>query len=82
MISQVIPVSSSVSRSPLSRPRLTWDCTASALRHRKAVQDEAHKAAGDRWQRSNLVFTTAHGMPIEPRNVNRAYLRTPLGRSG
>ncbi|MFI6297640.1 tyrosine recombinase XerC [Nonomuraea sp. NPDC050790] len=47
-------------------------CTT-ALRHRKTVQDDASKAAGDDWQESDLVFTTKHGTPIEPRNLNRAF---------
>lgn len=25
------------------------------------------------WQGSNLIFTTRHGTPIEPRNLNRAW---------
>ncbi|RCG28979.1 hypothetical protein DQ384_21725 [Sphaerisporangium album] len=37
------------------------------------VQEEARKRAGDRWQESDLVFTTRNGTPIEPRNFNRAF---------
>ena len=47
-------------------------CVA-ALRHRRRVQEEARKEAGERWQESNLVFTTKTGTPIEPRNFNRAF---------
>lgn len=45
----------------------------SALRHRQRVQEEARKAAGDRWKPSDLTFTTRTGTPIEPRNFNRAF---------
>ncbi len=44
-----------------------------ALKHRQHVQEEARKAAGERWQDSDLVFTTRNGTPIEPRNFNRAF---------
>lgn len=45
----------------------------SALRHRRRVQEEARKAAGDQWKPSDLTFTTRTGTPIEPRNFNRAF---------
>ncbi|MEV1246432.1 site-specific integrase [Nonomuraea sp. NPDC049750] len=45
----------------------------SALRHRQRVQEEARKAAGDKWKPSDLTFTTRTGTPIEPRNFNRAF---------
>lgn len=60
----------------------TGDSTASlpllglcvgALRHRQRAQEDARKAAGERWQESNFVFTTRNGTPIEPRNLNRAF---------
>ncbi|MFF4419101.1 tyrosine recombinase XerC [Streptosporangium sp. NPDC001559] len=44
-----------------------------ALKHRRHVQQDARKAAGERWQDSDLVFTTRNGTPIEPRNFNRAF---------
>ncbi|RVX46261.1 site-specific recombinase XerD [Nonomuraea polychroma] len=45
----------------------------SALRHRRRVQEEARKVAGDQWKTSDLTFTTRTGTPIEPRNFNRAF---------
>ena len=36
-------------------------------------QDAAREQAGDRWQESDLVFTTRWGTPIEPRNFNRSF---------
>lgn len=47
-------------------------CVA-ALRLRDEGQAIARKAAGDRWQDSELVFTTRWGTPIEPRNFNRSF---------
>nr|WP_055504398.1 tyrosine-type recombinase/integrase [Nonomuraea pusilla] len=53
----------------------------SALRHRQRVQEEARKAAGDKWKTSDLTFTTRTGPPIEPRNFNRA-LESHCRRAG
>jgi hypothetical protein len=36
-------------------------------------QDRARGEAGQAWTRSDLVFTTRYGDPIEPRNVNRYF---------
>ncbi len=47
-------------------------CTT-ALRHRHRVQQDARREAGDKWQDSDLVFTTKWGTPIEPRNFNRSF---------
>ncbi|MBV9014000.1 MAG: site-specific integrase [Pseudonocardiales bacterium] len=44
-----------------------------ALRQRQAVQDRARETAGAAWTRSELVFTTRYGDPIEPRNFNRYF---------
>ncbi|WP_197042592.1 tyrosine recombinase XerC [Microbispora rosea] len=44
-----------------------------ALKHRRRVQDDARKDAGERWKDSDLVFTTKYGTPIEPRNFNRSF---------
>jgi integrase len=44
-----------------------------ALKQRQAVQDRAREAAGEAWTRSDLVFTTRYGDPIEPRNFNRYF---------
>ncbi|MGH3790425.1 MAG: site-specific integrase [Pseudonocardiaceae bacterium] len=44
-----------------------------ALRQRRAVQDQAREAAGQAWTSSDLVLTTRYGNPIEPRNFNRYF---------
>lgn len=44
-----------------------------ALKQRRAAQDRAREAAGAAWTRSELVFTTRYGDPIEPRNFNRYF---------
>jgi integrase len=44
-----------------------------ALKQRQAVQDRARETAGEAWTRSDLVFTTRYGDPIEPRNFNRYF---------
>jgi integrase len=44
-----------------------------ALRIRDIQQAQARRAQGDDWHKSDLVFTTRTGRPIEPRNVNRAF---------
>jgi integrase len=49
------------------------DICAAALRMRGDQQDAARKEADDRWQDSDLVFTTRWGTPIEPRNFNRSF---------
>ena len=49
-------------------------CSA-ALRLRHEEQDAARDKAGNRWQASDLVFTTRWGTPIEPRNFNRSFDR-------
>jgi integrase len=47
-------------------------CSA-ALRQHGERQAAARQRAGDRWQDSDLVFTTRWGTPIEPRNFNRSF---------
>lgn len=42
------------------------------LNHRKTKQ-EAAKEVIENWPETDLVFTTKHGTPIEPRNFNRAF---------
>jgi integrase len=54
------------------------DICVVALRERKLRQGEAQKLAGAGWHRSDLVFTTATGMPIEPRNFNRSFAKRTL----
>jgi integrase len=49
-------------------------CSA-ALRLRHEEQEAARDKAGNRWQASDLVFTTRWGTPIEPRNFNRSFDR-------
>jgi len=46
---------------------------AAALRLRSDEQDATREQARDRWQASDLVFTTRWGTPIEPRNFNRSF---------
>jgi integrase len=46
-----------------------------ALKLRRMEQEADRKAAGSAWQRSDLVFTTAFGNPIDPRNFNRSWDR-------
>ena len=49
------------------------DICSAALKLRRDEQDAARQRAGDRWQHSDLVFTTKWGTPIEPRNFNRSF---------
>ncbi|GIE92313.1 site-specific integrase [Actinoplanes regularis] len=49
-------------------------CTV-ALQERGAAQKTAQEQAGSAWQRTDLVFTTRFGTPIEPRNFNRYWDR-------
>ena len=44
-----------------------------ALRQRLADADQARTAAGSAWQHTGLVFCTAFGAPIDPRNFNRCW---------
>jgi integrase len=44
-----------------------------ALRSHRARQNSDRLAAGTRWVATDLVFTTKHGTPIEPRTVNRMF---------
>ena len=46
-----------------------------ALREHKIRQEAERKVTGERWQDFGLVFTTGHGTPIEPRNLNRHFVR-------
>jgi integrase len=58
------------------------DICVVALKVRKEAQDIARQQAGEAWQDvDNLVFTTRHGTPVEPRNFNRAWdARVALAR--
>jgi integrase len=44
-----------------------------ALKEHKGRQEEEEDTVGERWRNSGLVFTTAIGTPIEPRNLNRHF---------
>jgi len=46
-----------------------------ALKIRKRQQDADRARAGQAWIETGLAFTTRHGTPIEPRNVNRSFSR-------
>jgi len=46
-----------------------------ALRMHRQAQEEERRAAGDEWVETGLVFTTATGRHVEPRNLNTAYGR-------
>lgn len=49
------------------------DICSAALKLRHDQQVAARQQAADRWQPSDLVFTTKWGTPIEPRNFNRSF---------
>jgi len=44
-----------------------------ALRGHRHRQDGERQRLGEAWTESGLVFTTAVGTPIEPRNLNRSF---------
>ncbi|MGB9662535.1 MAG: tyrosine-type recombinase/integrase, partial [Moorellaceae bacterium] len=46
-----------------------------ALRKWKATQAEEKLAAGPLWEEHGLVFTSAEGRPIDPRNFLRVFYR-------
>ena len=60
------------------------ELAADALRERRARQAVDRLAAGPDWWDSGLVFTTALGTPVEPRNLNRHWygVRDRVGLSG
>jgi integrase len=49
------------------------DICIAALKRRHAAQQTDQAAAGRAWHNTDLVFTTKHGLPIEPRNLNHAF---------
>ncbi|SEN20778.1 site-specific integrase [Nonomuraea pusilla] len=49
------------------------EIVTAALRARQRARDTARKAAGDGWQETGLVFTTASGRPVEPSNFRRSF---------
>lgn len=44
-----------------------------ALRARQRARDESREAAGEAWQETGLVFSTASGRPVEPSNFRRSF---------
>ncbi len=55
-------------------------CLDALKRHRMAQQAERKSAVG-KWREHGLIFTTTIGTPIEPRNLNRHFVRL-LGLAG
>jgi integrase len=51
------------------------------LKTHKAAQNEERLRAGDLWEESGCVFTTAFGKPGEPHNLLRA-VRIASGKAG
>lgn len=71
-----------VPKTPRSRRRLPLpDRCLTALREHADRQDRQRQATGEHWHASELVFTTAVGTPIEPRNLNRTF-NALLARAG
>lgn len=52
-----------------------------ALREHRQSQAAEQRTAGESWKDHGLVFTTTIGTPIEPRNLNRHFVRL-LERAG
>lgn len=65
------PPKSRRSRRVLTMPALV----AAALREHRERQAVERVAAGDDWTDTGLVFTTASGRHVEPRNLNTAFAR-------
>jgi integrase len=72
-VSGELTAAATKTRRSTRRVALPVEC-ATALRARRA-QQRADRLAADpeKWQTSDLVFTTRNGTPIEPRNLNRAF---------
>jgi hypothetical protein len=51
------------------------DLLAAVLDDQHDRQDHQRMAAGERWNESGLVVTTATGNPVEPRNLARTFAR-------
>ena len=54
---------------------------ATALRRQRSAQISERLAAGSRWVDTDLIFTTPHGSPVDPRNDYRAW-RSLLEQAG
>lgn len=65
------PVKSDESERVIALPA---PCLA-ALRQHRVSQNAERQSAGKDWKDSGLVFTTGIGTPIEPRNLNRHFVR-------
>jgi integrase len=72
-VSGELTAAATKTRRSTRRVALPAEC-ATALRARRA-QQRADRLAADpeKWQTSDLVFTTRNGTPGEPRNLNRAF---------
>jgi integrase len=69
-------------KSAAGKRKITLPALAVAvLKEHRVAQLEARLKAGAAWEETGLVFTTATGRPIHPRNVNRA-LESVLKRAG
>ena len=66
---QLVELKTRRSRRSVALPQLA----VRSLRFHQVHQMEERVAAGDIWQESGLVFTTAIGTPLEPRNVTRHF---------
>ncbi|GAA4565230.1 hypothetical protein GCM10023176_12820 [Micromonospora coerulea] len=52
-----------------------------ALKRHRNLQEQERKLADGQWQETGLVFTTATGRHVEPRNLNTAFGRL-IARAG
>lgn len=58
-------------RRPVLLPRI---CVV-ALRWHRMRQDDARRAAGEKWEESDYIFITRTSRPIEPTNLYRSFVR-------
>jgi integrase len=65
------PPKSRRSRRVLTMPAVV----VQALTEHRARQTAERSSAGEKWYESQLVFTTASGRHVEPRNLNTAFTR-------
>lgn len=68
---QLVEVKTTRSRRAVPLPEV---CVR-ALKRRRGQQNADRLAAGAAWMESDLVFTTGHGTPVEPRNMARSFAR-------
>jgi len=74
---RVVPLKTKRSRRSLPLPEVL----VGALHDHRDRQQQARRAAGDRWRETELVFTSTIGTPAEPRNVTRSF-KALLTRAG